>query len=297
MGERLIIFSCVGGHGKNILATAVIEAIKKEYPERKIIVLTAWHQAYYHNPNVYKFFNFDAIPNYFYDDYIKDKDVLVFQHDPYHTTDYIKKNKHLIEIWCDMYDIPYNREQPKLYINPREIEIVKDKIKPHLGKKIMIIHSNGGLPQQNVSKKSWARDLPQQNMVDIINHYKDKYRILHIRLDEQLQYDGVESLMLPLREIYASLLLSEKRICIDSFAHHASAALNLPSVVCWIVNKPSVLGYDIHHNITTNAKIVSEMRRYSVFEEYSILGQIQEFPYDRVDLFDSQDIINAVDGT
>lgn len=293
--DNYIIFSISGGHGKVIASTAVISAMKKKYPKRKIIVLCAWDAPLYGNPDIYKFFNFNAIPNYFYDDYIRDRNTIVYQHDPYHTTDYIRKDKHLIELWCDMFDIPYNGEQPKLYINPREIEIVKDKLKPHLGKKIMIIHSNGGTINQ-YSKKSWARDLPQANMINVINHYKDKYRILHIRLEEQPKYEGVESLTLPHREIYAAFLLSEKRLLIDSFGQHVSVALNLPSVVCWVANRPSVLGYDIHTNIITNAKIVSEMRRFSVFEEYDISGQIQEFPYDTVDLFNSQEIINSIDG-
>ena len=80
-----------GGHGKNIMATAVIEAIKKKYPERKIIVVTAWDGPFYGNKHVYRFYLFNNINNYFYDDYIKNKDTLVFQHDPYHETDYIFK--------------------------------------------------------------------------------------------------------------------------------------------------------------------------------------------------------------
>ena len=42
----------------------------------------------------------------------------------YNTEDYIYKRKNLIESWCDMYDIPYNGEQPELFFTQREINYV-----------------------------------------------------------------------------------------------------------------------------------------------------------------------------
>ena len=37
-----IIFEVVGGIGKNIVATAVVRAIKKQYPNKNIILQTAY---------------------------------------------------------------------------------------------------------------------------------------------------------------------------------------------------------------------------------------------------------------
>lgn len=291
--NKYIIFIINGGHGKCIMATAVIEAMKKKYPDRKIIVVSAWDAPFYGNPNVYRFYIFNQL-QYFYDDYIKDKDTLIFQHDPYHESDYVFKRKHLIQIWCEMFDIPFNGEKPKLYINEREKEITRDKIKPNLGKPIMLLQTNGGVPEQQYSKKSWARDLPLDIAQKVINFYSKSYRILHLKLDNQPELKNVEQVTLPHREIYALFELSKKRLFIDSFAQHVAGALNLPSTVCWIVNNPSIFGYEIHQNIFPNQEIKQQMNKFSFLEQYNISGQVQEFPYDTINIFDINEIVNEI---
>ena len=42
MKEKYIIFDCVGGIGKNIMATAVVSVIKKQYEDYKIVVTSGW---------------------------------------------------------------------------------------------------------------------------------------------------------------------------------------------------------------------------------------------------------------
>lgn len=37
--DKFVILEVPGGHGKNVMATAVIRAIKKKYPEYKIVVV------------------------------------------------------------------------------------------------------------------------------------------------------------------------------------------------------------------------------------------------------------------
>jgi len=292
--EKYIVFIVAGGHGKVIMSTAVVEAMKKAHPDRKIVIVAAWDAPWYGNPHIYRFYTFDQMNNYFYDDFIKDKDTLVFQHDPYHTTEYITKSENLIETWCKLFDIPYNGELPKLYINDREREILKDKIKPDMGKPIMLLQTHGGLLSHQYSKKSWARDMPIQIAQNAANFYSKQYRVLHIRLDEQPALHNVEPVTLPHRELYALFELSKKRLFIDSFSQHVAAALDLPSTVCWIVNKPKVLGYEMHEDVFPNQEMKHEMNKYSFLEQYDITGQIQQFPYDNVNLFDFGDITKAL---
>lgn len=281
------IFHIEGGMGKNIMATAVIRAFKKHNPQYKIIVATAWDAPFFFNPDVFRVYNFGVMP-YFYEEYIFE-DTKIFRVDPYHTEDHIQQRKHLIQTWCDMYDIPYEGEQPQIYLNPREIELVKDKIKPDQ-RPIMLLQTHGGAPQQ-YSKKSWARDMPIEVAQALVNFYSKSYRILHIRRDDQPKLNGVEQLALPHRELYAVFPLSKKRLFIDSFSQHAAAALDLPSVVCWIANKPSVFGYNMHKNILPNAEKINEFNKYSYLDQYDISGQVQQFPYDTVNLFNIQEII------
>ena len=289
--DKYVVFHSEGGHGKNIQATAVIRAIKKAYPDRKIIWVNSWDGPAFYNPNVFRFYMLNQM-QYFYTDYIKE-DTIIFRQEVYHSEDHILKRKHLTQSWCDMYNIPYDGYTPELYINPREIEIVKDKIKPD-GKPIMLLQTHGGSPNTQYSKKSWFRDMPIEIAQKLVNYYSKSYRILHIKTPEQPILQNVEPLTLPIRELYAVFPLSTKRLFIDSFAQHAAAAMGLQSTVVWIGNKPEIFGYPEHINILPSANYVNELTKFSYLEDFSIDGQIQQFPYDTVNVFDINKIIEAV---
>lgn len=290
--DKFIVFHVDGGHGKNIMATAVVEAIKNKYPDYKIVVATAWDAPWYFNPHVFRVYNFGQMP-YFYDNYVFDETIILRQ-DPYHQEAHIKQKQHLLKTWCEMFDVPYNGEMPKLYLNARELEIAKDKIKPEIGKPLMLLQTHGGMPAHQYSKKSWARDMPMEIAQSIVNYFSKSYRVLHIRLEEQPQLQNVENLTLPHRELYAVFAYSKKRLFIDSFSQHTAMALDLPSTVCWIANKPEVFGYEKHQNILPNAEIIAHMNKFSYVDQYDISGQIQQFPFDTVNMFDTNEIIKSV---
>jgi len=291
--DKFAIFHIEGGHGKNILATAVLRALKKQYPEYKFIIITPWDAPWLYNPDVYRVYNFGQIP-YFYDDYIKDNPhTKIFRSEPYHQENHILQKKHLTETWTDMFNVNYDGYQPKIYLNPREVEIARDKIKPD-GRPIMLLQTHGGGGQQ-YSKKSWARDLPIQIAQSLVDHYVKKYRILHIRREDQPALKNTELLQLPHRELYAVFPLSEKRLFIDSFSQHTAAALGLNSTVCWISNKPEIFGYAENNNILPKAKLINQFNKLSYLEQYDITGQVQQFPYDDINVFDINEIVKAID--
>jgi hypothetical protein len=289
--DKFVIFHTEGGHGKQIMATAVCRAIKKKYPDRKLIVVTSWDGPFFYNPDVWRFYNFGAM-QYFYDDYIKD-DTIILRHEVYHSEDHILQRKHLVQSWCDMFDIPFDGCKPKIYLNPREVEIAKDKIKPD-GRPIMLLQTHGGAPGSQYSKKSWFRDMPIEIAQKLVNYFSKSYRILHIKSPEQPTLQGAEMLNLPLRELYAVFPLSTKRLFIDSFAQHVAASLDLQSTVVWIGNKPEVFGYEENININPSANYVREINKFSYLDQFDISGQIQQFPYDTVNVLDVNKIIEAV---
>jgi len=288
---KSIILQINGGIGKCILATSVCQAIKTQYSDRELIVISGYPEVFLNNPNVKKSFSFGNVA-YFYQDYIEGKDTMLFLHDPYLTTDYIKESKHLIQIWCDMLNIKYNGEQPQLFLTQREIETFQRQV--NLDKPIMIIQTNGGADQNR--KYSWARDLSISTTNKVIEHFKDEYAILHVRRDDQLGFNHTIKLSGSLREILAISLLSQKRLLIDSFMQHSMAALNLPSSVCWIVNKPEVLGYKLHNNIIANPYTTTPELRNSVFAKFNIGGEPLEFPYNSEDeIFNVDTIIDSLE--
>ena len=288
--DSYIIFDTIGGHGKQILATAVIRAIKKQYPDRKLIWITPWDGGAFYNPDIFRFYTPGSM-QYFKDDFLKD-DTIIIKHDPYNETNHILKKEHLTESWCKIAGVPHDGNKPKIYLNPRELEIAKDKIKPD-SRPIMLFQTHGGSPHTQYSKKSWYRDMPMEIAQKLVNYYCKSYRILHIRTPEQPAFQGTELLNLPFRELYAVFPLSTKRLFIDSFSMHVAAALDLQSTVVWIGNKPEVFGYEDNINVTPNAKYVRELNKFTYLQD-DISGQIQSFPYDTINMLDINKIIEAV---
>lgn len=286
-----IIFNISGGIGKCIAATAVCEAIMKQYPDAKLIVGSAYPDVFIGNPFVYRTFMFGGV-NYFYSDYVQGKDVKVFSHDPYLETAFINREKHLIEIWCDMYGIKYNGETPKVFLTQEEINNYSKK---YLSEKpVLALQTNGGAPDQQ-NKYSWARDIPDHVALAVIEEFKKDYLIAHIRRDDQKNYPNTVSVTDNFRSVATFLMMSQKRLLIDSFAQHTAAAFNLPSTVLWVVNDPKVFGYKIHDNILANPETKQPDLKSSFLQKYDILGDPIQFPYNnQEEIFDIKPIIDSL---
>ena len=103
-----IIFNIIGGIGKCIASTAVLKAIKTQYPDSKVIVISQFPQLFKNNPNIDIVHKNEELGNAVFDLYIKDKECKVFAIDPFHHNDFITEKSHLIETWCKVNDIKYN---------------------------------------------------------------------------------------------------------------------------------------------------------------------------------------------
>lgn len=285
------IFHVEGGIGKNILATSVIESLKKSDPEREIIVVTAWPAVWFNNPNISQIYPLGQVAN-FYKKFIKNQDVKVFRQDPYHTEDYILNRKHLINIWCDLIGVENKSQGPNLHFSPLELQSVQLKMLSGAQKPIFLLHSNGG--GQSGRPYSWYRDIPIQNLQDIVEYFKNDYHIYQIGYENQLMIEGCHRLTLDTREILASVIFCRKRLLIDSFSQHAAAALGQKSVVCWVGNKPEVLGYASHINVVPNIEPKFDTLHSSYLDDADISGNPIQFPYDRLKIFDSNEIINKL---
>ena len=283
------VFHIEGGIGKNILATSVVSSLKSSDPDRKILVVTAWPQVWFNNPDIDRVYVMGQTAN-FYKDFIYQKDVKIYRQEPYHTEDYILRKKHLIESWCELLGIKWNGIAPKLYFSPLELEYLKIKMLSGVEKPVFILHTNGG--GQNGRPYSWYRDLPYQNAREVVEYFKNDYHIYQIGYEGQNFVEGCHRLTLDTREILGSILFSKKRLLIDSFSQHASVALGLQSVVCWIGNDPNVLGYNSNINIVSQVPKTYDTLHSSYLEDYDIGGNPVQYPYDTLNLFNSTDIIN-----
>lgn len=286
-----IIFDISGGLGKNILSTAVLKALRKGNPKANIIVLTSYPDVFISNPNVNKVLVHGTAVG-LYKDYIMDKKSKVFVTDPYTCSDYLTESKHLIEIWCKLCEVPYKGEMPELFLSKTEIEYFAPFYK--LEKPIMVIHPNGG-PQDQPLKYSWTRDIPSPVIQEVIEHYKNKYTIVQVKREDQIIYDNTVGAIDSFRSIAVLLMLSERRLLIDSSVMHIAAALDLASVVCWIGTNPKVFGYDINFNIKANTPDKELNLDHQYFQKLPLFEDISKCPYSELkNVFTSKDIIKAL---
>ena len=243
-----IVFQINGGIGKNVMATAVCEGLKKKYPDGKLIVVSGYPEVFVNNPYVDKCFNFNQT-TYFYKEYLENNDFEVFCHDPYLTTSHIKQNTHLILTWFELFGLKYDNEQPRLFLTDRELNFYRSKLVSD--KPILIMQTNGGAENQAL-KYSWARDIPYHIGAKVVEEFSPTHNIVHIRRDDQPAYNNTAQLRDDFRVVSALIPLAQVRLFMDSFAQHTAYAMGVKSTVLWIANKPEVFGYNVNDNIVAN---------------------------------------------
>ena len=290
--EKYLVWHIQGGLGKNIAGTALIRDLKEFYFDRKLIMVVSYPEVFLNNPNIDRVYQIGQAP-YFYQDYIENKDVIVFKHEPYDQTGHITKKKHLIENWCDLLGIKFTNQQPEIHVNYIQ------KMTTGLWKRdkpVMVLQTNGGPANQQYSY-SWTRDMPIEVAEELVNRYKSEYHIVQITRADGYPLDGVERVdrILSNMELFALLVESKKRILIDSCLQHAAAAFKLPSMVLWIGTSPIVFGYDLHRNIIAKLTARANQLIGSYLFDYQFENNAHECPYiDVKDIFDLDEIFNNV---
>lgn len=286
-----IIFNIEGGVGKSIIATAVCEAIKKQYPKSNLIVLTAYPEVFLCNPHVFKCYNHNQL-SYFYSEFVEEGDFKAFMHNPYLETNFIKRKEHLIETWCNMFNLEYKGEQPKLYLTQREVDFYSRQF--NSDKPIFVLQTNGGAVNQ-VVKYSWSRDIPFNVAQRVVNEFSREYNIIHICRNDQIKLENTTPIQADFRALFGLINISQKRLFMDSFGQHTAKALELNSVVCWIGNSSEQFGYDNNINIIANKETKKPELKNSFLSKYNIVGDLTEFPYDsEQEIFNVEEIIEAL---
>lgn len=285
-----VIFNLQGGLGKHIASTAVINSYKYHNPDSEIVVVSPFHEIFKRNPNVSESLSNIKL-QYFYKNYVYGKDNLkLFAHEPYKQISHIKKEKHLVDTWCDMIGIDHT-EGPSLHTNFREREVAGNMLMQYSDKPILIFQPFGGPFIQQIPY-CWARDIHPMIAQQMVNYLSQKYNVIHICNKHHPQLQNCVRMDDPIHpHVLVSLLqYSAKRILIDSCLQHAAYAMKLPSTVFWVATNPNVFGYDLHNNITP-IYIDPEGDVDSFLFDYEIGGVIPECPYETVEeLFDVQKI-------
>jgi hypothetical protein len=286
---KTVIFFLQGGIGKHIAATAVAENIYKNFPDRKLIVICPYPEVFLNNPFVHRIYRSNSV-QYFYEDFIKNKDTIFLGNEVYQSNEYVVQKKHLIEAWCEMFGLKYTGENPRLFLNYAEVVDVARKY--NRNKALLILQTNGGGEGNHYN---WARDLPEFLVKDLVNKLKNYYHIYHIARNDQISYENTEKVNSHVRELFCLISLSQKRLLIDSFTQHASAALMMPSTVCWIGTNPNNLGYNIHKNILAKNQVkIFTHNIDGIVMEKEFAGLPHQCNYNILEAFNSEEILSTL---
>jgi hypothetical protein len=293
--DKYLVWHIEGGLGKNIAATSLISSIKKKYDDRKLIMVASYPEIFLNFPDIERVYPTGNTP-YFYQDYIEDKDTLVFRHEGYFQNGHIKKEQHLIKSWCELLDIEYTGQTPVLLPNlvQQRMTIQWQREKP-----IMLIQTNGG-PLDDNRIYNWTRDMPIGVASLIVDQYSKDYHIIQICRNANEAIPGTEAIYQSLSnfELITALAVSQKRVLIDSSLQHAAAALNLPSTVLWVGTSPKIFGYDLHSNIIANPPKYKPKLINSYLFDYSFEGIPTQCPYDNVlEIFDLEKLNESIKNT
>ena len=294
--DKFSIFHIEGGLGKHISATAVSRCIKKTHPDRKLIVVCAYPEVFINLDFVSRVYKHGNTP-YFYQDYIKDKDFLMFKGEPYFTTDHLKKNANLIQNWCNLHNLDWSGELPEIKFNFRQQQynnILWNREKP-----IFLIQTNGGPLKEQPYNYSWTRDIPHYLLEPVINQFSDQYHIIQICRNESQSINDsrVETITKEMTntELFGLVNASSKRLLIDSSLQHIATALNKPSTVLWIGTDPQVFGYTLNNNIKANLNDSDFKLHDSYIFDYNFNGSLHECPLESpFNMFDINEIINSL---
>ena len=288
-----VIFHVEGGLGKHIMSTAILKVIHKKYPSSKIDVVCSFPDVYKHNPVVGSV-TVNGQHGPFYKTHImgKENKVKLFYSDPYTHSDFILEQDHLYNVWAKQWGLEYDGETPQIYLTETEIEYFKPFYQ--LDKPILAIQPNGGPPNLGYNY-SWTRDIPAPTVNAVIEEFKNQYSIVHIKREDQKTYPDTLHALDNFRSIAILLQLSSKRLLIDSFTQHLSAAFRLPSTVCWVTTKPESYGYEMHDNILANEYTLPVDFPNNLYQPYNLAQDIVSCPYKNLnDVFDVDKIIKSI---
>ena len=291
--EKYFVWHVQGGLGKNVAATSLCQDIKTTYPDRKLIMVVSWPEVFLNHPNIDRVYALGQCPH-FYDDYVHQKDTMIYRHEPYNQSGHIHRKTHLIHNWCDLLGIQYKEQTPKVIINYAQQQLVNmwNRDKP-----TMVLHTNGGPIDGQKYPYNWCRDIPPELAQAIVNKFHKTYHIFQVCRKDSVVLENVERVDQPLSnlELFSMLASSKKRVLIDSCLQHAAVAFRLPSTVLWIGTSPKVFGYKLHKNVVAKVPNKKNQLIGSYLFDYQFENNIHECPYiDMNEMFDVNHVLNSI---
>ncbi|HZS43110.1 MAG TPA: hypothetical protein VFA52_02735 [Candidatus Paceibacterota bacterium] len=252
--EKYLLFEVVGDPSKDLAGTAVVSNLALKYPDRKIIVTTLFPEVWLHHPSVFRVYKLGNT-QYFFDDYIEKKDTLIFRLDPFLTENFIYRRKHIIEIWSDLCNVPYEIKIPQIYFTAREREATEKMTKRP--KPLFFFETRALLntPPFDIWKAvPKINSLPFSTIMAVVTAMqKEGFHPIHIKRLDEPELSGIEWINLPIRQLLCAVKLGAENLFLNSFMMQAAAA---DMAAATIISDPAdwrVWGYENLDHLSTSS--------------------------------------------
>jgi ADP-heptose:LPS heptosyltransferase len=264
---KSILIQINGGIGKQIAFTALTPFLAEKY--KNIYIFSTKPEIFKENPYIQKV-NPDT-DNSFFRKLVKKDDTKIIFSDPYNNEDFIKKKKHLLNVWAEMCELEningYNLIT-KLYNSEEENKIANktlQNLKEITNDKFILFQLSGGKDinnKRNIYEEKIKRSYPLNYYLELINKLNKKYPnyklIRYGLLNEQIPMELKEKVLTIYPYISFKIYknIAEKAfkvISIDSSLHHITCGIKKTTVI-WGETSPKHFGYSFHTNIRIQKK-------------------------------------------
>jgi len=289
-----------GGLGKHISFTALLPHLKETYDN--IYVSAPYSEIFSGNPYITKI-NPKTDKDFYHNVLLKDSTKIVIS-DPYEQQSFIKKEKHILEVWADMCDIKIDNAmnlKPELYMSENE-KFVIDKdlnmFKDFTKNKFILVQLSGGQSPKDFEQhgnqefqyynEKYKRHYPFDYYVELITKIKDLYPdhliIKYGLINEPIPYE-INKMVVTIKPnlYYKSYHWIAKQarhiICIDSSLQHITVGKK-ESIVVWGETRPEHFGYSFHKNIIEkNENTISYFKPFGEINENVIFPKPEKILY------------------
>ena len=270
------LFVVVGGIGKNIIWTCLINELNYNYGQcgDKISVMTPWPFVFYNNENIDFIEPLAGFP--FNEQLTKFDDIIYFE--PYFS-DFLKyKDKHILNSWAEGYGINSDF-QKKPYLNYKPLNTKNKYLSGEIEKDYCIVQFSGapnyydqsfGDNQNSLGKRDYRPDLVEK-LIHKIKHHLN-LDVICLRKENQHKPSNVISYTSNEDQGLLDILpLIEKAkfvICIDSALMHLAATTdNDKVIVLWNETQQNNnrIGYDFQTNLLCSNDICNDISPDEVF--------------------------------
>ena len=268
------LFVVVGGLGKNIIWTSLIEQLNVKCGEN-ISVMTPWPFVFYNNKNID---HIEPLRDFPFNEQLTIYDDIIY-HEPYFS-DFLKyKDKHVLESWAQAYGIENVINKPYLNHN-LDIGQAHKYLSSELLNDYCIVQFSGapnyydanfGDNKNNIGKRDYRPDLAEKLVHKIKNNLK--LDVICLRRDDQYKPSAAITYTSKDEEGVLDIIPlidgAKFIVCIDSALMHLAATTNNNKViVLWNETQQNHkrIGYDFQINLSCSNDMCNDISPDIIFD-------------------------------